>query len=71
MEIAFPLNTKKSGNVIQKQKEDLELLKLNCEWQEDVEGWFGFLKQISWKTRIKNGNWFLRTVFSCGAIQFP
>ena len=35
MEIAFPAFTKKSKNAFENLKEELELRKHNCEWQED------------------------------------
>ena len=44
MGIVFPANTKKSKNVIKNLREELELRKLNCEWQEEVEGLFGLMK---------------------------
>ena len=70
MEIASPPNTKKSGKVIQKLKKDLELRKLNCEWQEDFEGLFGLLKQNYLEDKNKNGNWVHRTVsLWCNSIS--
>ena len=42
MEIAFPPNTKRSGNVIIARKEEVELQKQNSEWQEQY-GLFGLL----------------------------
>ena len=33
MEIAFPPNTKRSGNVIIARKEEVELQKQNSEWE--------------------------------------
>ena len=72
MEIAFPPDTKRSGNVVIALKEEVELRKLNNEWQEDYEGLFGLLKNNSSVDGIKlKGNWFGRTEFNCGAIQFP
>ena len=71
MEFTFPANTKKSKNAIQKLKEDLELQKLNCEWQEDFEGLFGLMKHNNSEDKNVNGNQFYRTEHSCGAIQFP
>ena len=44
MEINIPANTKKSGDAIQKLKEELELREFNCEWQEEFNGLFGLLK---------------------------
>ena len=60
-----------SNNVIQKFKEELELHKLNCEWQEDFEGLFCLLKHNNSEDKNKNGNWFNSTEFNYGAIQFP
>ena len=43
MEIAFPANTKRQKMLTKKLKDELELRKLNCEWQEDFEGVFGLM----------------------------
>ena len=71
MEIALSAYTKKSKNTVEKLKEELELRKHNCEWQEDFKGLFGLLKHNHLEVKNKNGNWFHRTEFNCGAIQFP
>ena len=52
MDIAFPPNTKRSGNVLIALKDELELRRNNCKWQEDYEGLFGLLKYNS--TEDKN-----------------
>ena len=71
MDIAFPVNTKKSKYAIKKLKEELELRKLNCEWQEDFEGVFGLMKQNNSEDKNLNGNWFHRTELNYGAVQLP
>ena len=52
-------------------KEEVEPRKQNNEWQEDCEGLFGLLKNNSSEDENQTGNWFDRTEFNCGTIQFP
>ena len=56
---------------MQKLWEELELRKLNCEGQEEVEGLFGLMKHNNTEDKNVNGNWFHRTELNCGAIEFP
>ena len=71
METAYPANTKKSGNAICELRKELDLRRLNCEWQEEAEGLFGLMKHNNKKDKNVNGNWFHRTILNCGAINLP
>ena len=73
MEISFPPNSKRYDNVMNNLKEEVALRKQNGEQNKDSEGLFGLLKNNSLENENENetGNWFDRTEFNCGAIQFP
>ena len=58
METAYPANTKKSGNAICELRnfKELDLWRLNCEWQEEAEGLLGLMKHNNTEDRNVNGN---------------
>ena len=45
MKIAYPANKKKSRNAISNLQDELDLRSQNCEFQEEVDGLFGIMKQ--------------------------
>ena len=71
MKTAYPANKKKSSNAIGNLRKELDVRRLNCEFQEEAEGLFGLMKHNNSEDKNVNRNWLHKTVLNCGAIQFP
>jgi hypothetical protein len=71
MKAAYPANKKKSSNAIGNLRKELDVRRLNCEFQEEAEGLFGLMKHNNSEDKNVNRNWLHKTVLNCGAIQFP
>ena len=57
----YPANKKKSRNAISDLRDELDLRRHNREFEEEVVGLFGLMKQNNLEDKNVNGNWFHRT----------
>ena len=71
MEIACLRQTKKSSNILEDLKFEVELRAQNNEWQEESGGLFGLKKDTVSLDENEILGWLDRNEFTCGAIQLP
>ena len=69
MKVIYPANRKKSNEVINTLKEEIEFRKQINEGIEDLVGIFGLFKEIQTEEINVIGNWFERTEANCGTSQ--
>ena len=61
LSIAYPPQTKRSGNIVEDVKSQVELRSLNNEWQEESGGLFGLKEDNQSLDKNKTSDWYDRT----------